>query len=227
MNLIMFFMNIIKYIAVLTFGLLILSACKNNEEDDVTTKTNVVEAKNEFEGIEELFSKKEFDDPKAIDLLKEISICSETQTDKEGNLVSPCTAEHFKFFPLKENKPLNDGFILLVKSNTGGISVRRVLVFEREKGTLIKVNGFIANIIGVRKNDTTYDDLLLRFIDKIEGSDVYYNCIFKWENQKYVFKTVELIQEPAGNFSGRVKESMKDSVSQEIYKILMNNEMIF
>lgn len=219
-------MNIIKYFTLSLFGLLIFSSCKNNEEN-VDAKKNSVETTNEFEGVEELFSNNEFDDSTAVRLLQEINICSDTQVDKEGNLVSPCTAENFKFFKLKEATPLNDGFILLVKAYIGGVPLRRVLVFERENGALIKVNGFVANIIGVRKNDTTNDDLLLRFIDKIEGSDVYYNCIFKWENQKYVFKTVELIQEPAGNFSGRVKESMKDSVSQEIYKILMNNEMIF
>ncbi|MCO5260684.1 MAG: hypothetical protein M9916_11115 [Crocinitomicaceae bacterium] len=219
-------MHIIKYIGAVILGVSILYSCKNNQPEP-ELKKETVDNSSEFEGVEELFNSKEFDDPSAVELLKEINICSDTQMDADGNLVSPCTAEHFKFFPLKNGTPLKDGFILLVKANTGGIPLRRVLVFERENDALIKVNGFIANIIGFRKNPSSNDDLLLRFIDKIEGSDVYYNCILKWENQKYVFKTVEVIEEPAGNFRGLVKESVKDSVSQEIYKTLVDNNMIF
>lgn len=204
-----------------------LSAC-GDSKDESTTKKEVTAAKDEFEGIEVLFNEEDqFSDPRAVELLKEINICSDVQADEKGNLMTPCTPDNFKFFPLKEGASLNDGFILLIKANTGGFGLRRLLVFEREGGTLVKVNGFIANLIGKKKKQGSNDDLLLRFIDKIEGSDVYYHCIFSWENGKYVFKTVEVIQEPAGNFSGIVKENVKDSVSQEIYKIITDNQMIF
>ena len=162
-----------------------------------------------------------------LSALGKINICSDAQVDKSGKLITPCTADNFKFFSLNDNKSLKDGIILLVKANVGGVPLRRVLVFERENGALIKVNGFIANVIGKRKSAGTNDDLLLRFIDKIEGSDVYYNCILKWENNQYVFKTVEVIEEPAGNFRGIVKENVKDSVSKEIHQTLVNNNMIF
>lgn len=203
----------------------VLFSCGNKENETVTPKTEAVQE--EFEGIEVLFDEAEFEYPGVAELLKEINICSDEQVDKDGNPVTPCSPELFKFFPLKEQMPLEDGFILLVKANTGGIALRRVLVFERENGTLVKVNGFIANLIGTKKKEGAYDDLLLRFIDKIEGSDVFYHCIFSWENGKYEFKTVEVIHEPAGDFYGRVKENVKDSVSQDIYKILTDNKMIF
>lgn len=206
---------------------LFLSAC-NDAEEDTATKTKTTAVKDEFEGIEVLFNEEEhFSAPNTVELLKEINICSDVQMDEKGNLMTPCTPENFKLFPLKEGASLQDGFILLVKANTGGFALRRLLVFEREGGALVKVNGFIANLIGKKKKAGSNDDLLLRFIDKIEGSDVYYHCIFSWENGKYVFKTVEVIQEPAGNFSGIVKENVKDSVSQEIYKIITDNQMIF
>lgn len=213
------------YIILFSFAV-IFSSCK----DDSDFETPIVENKtsgDEFDGIEVLFNEKEFPNAKCVDLLKEINICSDAQVDADGQLMTPCSTELFKFFQLRDDLPLEDGFILLVKANTGGIPLRRVLVFEREAGTLVKVNGFIGNLIGKKKSKDSNDDLLLRFIDKIEGSDVYYHCIFKWENGQYVFKTVEVIQEPAGNFSGIVKASVKDSVSQEIFKILMDNQMIF
>lgn len=219
-------MRINPFVIALLSCVTILSACGDTEEDP-TKPAQTISAKDEFEGIEVLFDDASFSDPKAIELLKEINICSDVQADDKGNLVTPCSPELFKLFPLKEGTSLNDGFILLVKANTGGFALRRVLVFERENGTLVKVNGFIANLIGKKKKSGSNDDLLLRFIDKIEGSDVYYHCIFSWENGKYVFKTVEVIQEPAGDFSGIVKASMKDSVSKEIFKILDDNKMIF
>lgn len=208
-------------------SLMFLSACGSSGDDVNTPAVENSSDREEFEGIEILFDEDKFSDPKAVELLKEINICSDVQTNEQGDLMTPCSSESFKLFPLKEGTSIQDGFILLVKANTGGIPLRRVLIFERENGTLIKVNGFIANLIGKKKKEGSNDDLLLRFIDKIEGSDVYYHCIFRWEDGKYVFKTVEVIQEPAGNFSGIVKESVKDSVSQEILKILNDNQMIF
>jgi uncharacterized lipoprotein NlpE involved in copper resistance len=219
-------MSINKSIIALFVLVFTLFSCKNEEGTAVNNETPK-ESVEEFESFEVLFDEKNFDDPKAADLLKEINICSDTQTDEHGNIITPCSPELFKLFKLHKDKPLEDGFVLLVKAETGGIALRRVLVFERENGTLVKVNGFIANLIAMRKNKEGNDDLMLRFIDKIEGSDVFYNCIFKWENNKYEFKTVEVISEPAGNFVGRVKESVKDSVSKEIHQILLDNKMIF
>lgn len=218
-------MHINKIIVTLSISSAVLFSCGNTQDEtDLPVPQRVTE---EFEGIETLFDETAFEYPESVELLREINICSDEQVDGEGNPVTPCSPELFKFFPLKEGTPLNDGFILLVKANTGGIALRRVLVFERENGALVKVNGFIGNLIGTKKKAGSNNDLLIRFIDKIEGSDVFYHCIFSWENGKYEFKTVEVIHEPAGDFYGRVKESVKDSVSQDIFKILMDNKMIF
>lgn len=224
-------MNINRKISFVLFFFLsvVFFSCSDSEEQNLTD-SKVLKSKDsmdEFESFEVLFDEKTFSDPKSVELLKEINICSDVQTDEKGNIVTPCSPQLFKFFPLKEGLPIEDGFILLVKAETGGFALRRVLVFERENGTLVKVNGFIANLIATRKKEGTNDDLLLRFIDKIDGSDVYYHCIFSWEESRYVFKTIEVIHEPAGNFHRRVKESAKDSLSKEIFKILEDNQMIF
>lgn len=206
--------------------LFLVASCGSDTEDVAPQTTTTVE-KEEFSGIEELFNEESFEDPSIVALLQEINICSDTQMDEKGAVMTPCSPSNFKLYPLKAGKPLDEGFVLLIKANTGGFALRRILVFERENGTLVKVNGFIANLIGRKENKGTNDDLLLRFIDKIDGSDVFYNCIVKWENGSYVFKTVELIQEPAGNFSGIVRADVKDSVSKEIFQILQENQMIF
>jgi hypothetical protein len=221
-----FSINIFNFFILL---IITISSCKDdsNSDNDIVFNKEKIMSDEEFEGIEILFNENKFDDTNAVSLLKEINICSDANIDKNNKIKVSCSPENFKFFHLKEDLPIQDGFILLVKANTGGISLRRVLIFERENGTLIKTNGFIANIIGKRKNINKYDDLLLRFIDKIDGDDYFYNCIFVWENGKYEFKTVEIISQPAANFNRRIKENLKDSVSQEIYKILINNEMIF
>lgn len=212
---------IMKLLLTIGIGLLLYS-CKESIESKPDTKP--LEVEEEFEGIEVLFDEKQFSDPKMSSLLREINICG---NDSLGIDVPDCSPEFFKFFQLKSGVDIENGFILVTKANTGGIALRRVLVFERERGNLTKVNGFIANVIGQRKSKTGYNDLLLRFKDVLEGSDIYYNCLFQWNNGKYEFKSVEVIEEPAAGWRGRVTEQHKDSVSKEIYQTILDNKMIF
>lgn len=206
---------------------LLLASCTSGEQETEDVKKDKPLAADEFQGVEVLFDESQFEYPNAIDLLREINICSTEKQDSLGVPQTQCTPDNFKFFPLRTGMGIQDGFILLVKANTGGIALRRILIFERENGGLVKINGFVANIIGFRKTKTDYQDLLLRFSDKIDGSDVFYNCIFSWEDGKYVFKTVETIHEPASQWVGRVREDVKDSTSKEILKIIEENQMIF
>lgn len=206
------------FLIVLTLA--IFSACKNDQgtENGNDNPVENVEKSAEFVPIQELFAETEFGSKTEPELLKEIKICS----DSAG---VPCSAENFKFFPLKKNQGLENGFILLIKAETGGFPLRRVLVFERENGKLVKANGFVANLIGRHPSSGDYDDLLLRFNDKDQGEDIFYNCLFHWEKGRYQFKQVEVIQ--GANWGGPVKPEFKDSVSQEVYQTIINNQMIF
>lgn len=214
-------MHKLVYFSFILFGLI---ACTDDAEPEKVFKDVPVE---DFEPIEILFDEDTFENAKMVELLKEINICSTEKQDELGVQVADCSPEFFKLFPLKENEPIENGFILLVKANTGGVGLRRLLIFERERGALVKTNGFIGNLIGQRKSKSQHNDLLIRFIDIIEGSDVYYNCLFQWEEGKYQFKSCESIHEPAGNFFGRVKADVKDSVSKEILEIIKSHDMIF
>lgn len=212
---------LIVVVGVLTFLFI------QNREDEVIDNHQTTEKEGDFESIEVLFDETQFEYANSVELLREINICTTAKQDSLGYYQTPCSPELFKFFPLKKGKDIHDGFILLIKANTGGIPVRRVLIFERENGALIKTNGFLGDLAGRRESKSNHDDLLVRFIEKYENSDYYHNCLFQWENGKYEFKSVELIQQPSQNYSGIVEADVKDSVSKEIYQMLLDKKQIF
>lgn len=208
------------------FVMFALYSC-TDEPETVNTPIATTPEVETFEGIEVLFDEDTFEYAKSVELLKEINICSTEKQEQLGLQVPDCSPEFFKLFPLKSDGKIENGFILLTKANTGGIALRRLIIFQRERGVLVKTNGFIGNLVGRKKSATGYDDLLIRFKELVEGDEVFYNCIVKWNGQKYEFKTVELIDVPASKWSARVKEEVKDSVSKEILKTITDNNMIF
>lgn len=178
------------------------------------------------EEIVELFEDKTFNENLEINLLQEIRICQTDSNKLQDPRAIPCSPKYFKFFPLSKSTSLDNGFVLLIKAGAGGFPLRRVLVFERDRGTLVKVNGFVANLVGRVKNDSGIDDLVLRFSDKDEaGEDMFYNCLFEYNNDQFRFKQVEVIE--GKNWGGKVKESKKAEVSKEIFATLRENQMIF
>jgi len=64
----------------------------------------------------------------------------------------------------------------------------------------------------------------LRFNDKDQGEDVFYNCVFTWDGMKYKYKSVEVIE--GANWGGPVKAELKDSISKEVEKDIIKNGMI-
>ena len=215
-------MNKIVYILILV----VFSGCSDNEYLQIE-KTNFEDA-GEITGIETLFDSDSFDDPKHIELLKELKICSEFQKDTTDYLKPACSPRFFKIFPMRDDAPVENAFLLQIKSKVGGIKLRRLVTFVREKGELIKVNTFVANLIGTRKSKTHYPDLILRFNDNVGGDVIFYNCIFIWDGKTYKFQTTETIEgnDSQGPWRQRIKSELKDSVSNDIYNTLVKNEMI-
>jgi hypothetical protein len=170
------------------------------------------------------FNSNEFSDGSEEALLKELKICNPnapTDTDPKNPACSP---KFFRFFPLSSKIPLKNGFILLVKAGVSGHPLRRVLIFERENGILIKLNGFNGNLIEQRPSKSGYNDLMIRFPDNIDNNLVYYNCLFQWENGKYEYRYCEVIDEDVPR---NVKPEFRDSMGVEIKKILEQNSMLF
>ena len=204
-------------------ALLILSACSNDE--DLAVKKNKVNSEVlEITGVETLFNTDSFDEPKHIELLKELKICSEFQKDTANYLEPACSPRFFRIFPMRDDVPAENAFLLQIKSKVGGIKLRRLVTFVRERGELVKVNTFVANLIGTKKSKSHYNDLILRFNDNVEGEVIFYNCLFTWDGNRYKFKSVELIE--GLTWRQRLKPEFKDSVSNDIFNTLVSNEMI-
>lgn len=210
------------------FLLFLLYASCSDEGDSDLNKKKKDPSEGEIMAIETLFNTDKFENVKHKELLKELKICSEFQKDTSNYLEPACSPRFFRIFSMHETIPVENAFLLQIKSKVSGVKLRRLVAFVRERGELIKVNTFVANLIGTRKSKTHYHDLILRFNDNIEGDIIFYNTIFVWNGKKYVFKTVETIEgvDADGPWRQQLKTEFKDSVSNDIYKTLIKNEMI-
>ena len=206
--------------------LVVSSSCKEDVkkvDEDISAELKVGDVTH----IETLFDKTYFDTEHEYNLLKELDICDTMEV--EGSVCAPCSAEHFKFTSYNNNKGLKDAFLLQVKALTvlknqeAKLPMRHLIVFEREKNELVKVNGFRGNLIATRESKSGIKDLIVRFY--IPEDEAFLNCLFVWDENKYHFKTVEAID--GGGGFGRVKEAVKDSVSKIVYQSLMDNTMLF
>lgn len=216
--------HLIYKLTFIVFASLMMNSCTGEEEID-KGKDDKTENSTDTKPVETLFDSDAFPDPKMSELLQELNMCNVNSTDTLDYNKPSCTPRFFRFFSLKNKMPIENGFLLQVKSKVSGFPLRRLLIFIRERGQLVKVNGFVANLIGQRKTDSGYDDLLLRFNGNEEGESIFYNCYFGWNGSKYTFKSVEVIE--GANWGGPVKEAYKDSMSVEIEKVLNQTSMLF
>lgn len=207
------------------FMLLVLTSCKDNEEVNDKVEDNSPKV-GDVMHVETLFDETSLTDIE-YKLLKELDICDTLEV--EGSDVAPCSAEKFKFIKFNDNAKLEDAFLLQIKALTvlknqeAKLPMRHLIVFEREKGALVKVNGFRGNLIATRESSSGVKDLIVRFY--IPEDAAFLNCLFEWSDKRYHFKSVEAIDGGGGN--GRVKEEFKDSISKIVYQSLMDNTMLF
>ncbi len=210
-----------KFCYSLLFVSFLLSCSNDNEiKRDLARKSRV----GEITSIETLFDSDQFEDQTHVNLLKELKICDEFQKDTSDYLRPACSPRFFRIFPMCDDLIEENAFLLQIKSKVGGIKLRRLVAFVRERGELVKVNAFVANLIAIRRSSTHYNDLILRFNDVIGGELVFYNCLFSWNGNKYEFKSVELIE--GSTWRQHIKPEFKDSVSKDILNTLVNNQMI-
>jgi hypothetical protein len=205
----------------LFFCVVIFVSCKSESEESVvpTTKKQKV---GDQTYIETLFDATTFPSEVEPKLLKELEICNLQQRDLTNHLDPACNPKFFRFFPFIEGKKLEDAFLLQIKARVNDFPLRRLLIFEREKNTLVKVNGFVANLIGTRISKSKHHDLILRFNDNIgQGDIVFYNCLYVWENNHYVFKKIEQIND------SNIKPEFQDSMNLVISKVISDNRMEF
>jgi len=212
---------IISVLMILIGGIIAMVIMKKGSDDTKKISKDQEDKIPEVIEISTNFNENEFRTEVEVKLLKELKICDSTMTE-DNNLERPsCSPRFFRFFPLKHNKPLNEGFILLVRSGVNGFPVRRLLVFERSNRKLINTNRFIGYIIQTRKKESGYDDIVIRFFERYENQKYFYHCLYSWKKGKYQFVRCEEIN------SERIKPEMIDSVSVEVQKILNEKGLVY
>lgn len=214
-------MKVLVYSLLLVIPVFLVSCGPEEKEDDLAIKPHEVVEDNT---ISTDFPNNKFTSDVEAKLLKELNICNAKSGSDTNELNPACSPKFFRFFKLSKNIGLNDGFMLLVKAGVNGFPLRRLLIFERENGALVKLNGFNGNLIERRKSETGYDDLIIRFADNQDGQLIYFNCLFKWMKGRYEYQFCEEIDE---NGPAKIKAEFRDSMGIEIKKILDKNNMLF
>lgn len=209
-------------ILVFLFLSLLVVSCQDEPEQNLPEdqhQTKVAEVEKETP-LEIVFDETKFEEDTMKGLLKELGLgmCNPKEKDLSNYKKPACDPKFFKLLPYRESMGVENAFILVVKSMVHDFPVRRVFVFQREKGKLVKVNGFIANLIGKRKSNSDFEDLILRFADRDQN---HFNCLYVWKNNQYQFEKVEQIND------SNIKAEFQDSMNMVIMNEIQLNNMQF
>ena len=209
-----------------------LTACSQGEGAGETMNSEDQEIedidKEAFINLNTDFSSNTFEDPSHLDILKELNIC--TMVSQDSIITAECSPENFRIFPFRKDKELKDAFILLMKAGivlkdqTMPLNERTVIVFERENGELVKVNGFRGNVISAKEGKEGVNDLILNFYHP--SDQVFFDCYFRWDGIRYSFEEALALSFDGENYRP-IKKSIQDSLSGEIYTSLMEANLIF
>lgn len=216
-----------KTVYLFSLLLLVLSACSEDTSNEIKLKPHYKGGKVDVDvdpTISTNFNANKFEIGGEEELLKELHLCNPNATSDDDLKNPTCSPNFFRFFKLNKAIELRNGFIVLIKAGVNGFPLRRTLIFEREKGQLVKTNGFNGNLIERRTSATGYDDLIIRFPDNINNAITYYNCLFQWKDGKYNYVHCEEIDEDVPR---KIKAEFIDSMGIEIKKILDQYNMIF
>ncbi|MFT5861104.1 MAG: hypothetical protein ACI865_003223 [Flavobacteriaceae bacterium] len=217
-----------KQILFLFLTVILVSSCGSggdeiNSDKPIEDSTSVAG----FHDVRADFSKKDFENPKHLEIIKELDVC--LMLDQDSTVFAVCSPENFRIIPFKDGADIKDAFILqmkagiVLKGQKLPLKERNIVVFEREAGELVKVNGFRGDMTAMRPGDSGAQDLVITFYSDLD--ETFFDCIFKWNGKRYDFKFVEALDYGEGYRA--VKESIMDSLSKEIYTDLMQNALIF
>jgi len=201
-----------------------LVACGREEEpiDPI-----VVNDEGDVELMTTIFDENAFPDSIHKELLQELNICDMASSDT--SFFAECSPENFKVIPFKNGARVEDAFILQVKNGIVlkgeqlPLPVRHIIVFERTDGVLVRTNGFRGDLLEMSDGEKGRDMLLALYVKE---DDVLFHCMFKWDGKRYSFDSVVAMDLGYENLRV-IKESVRDSVSKEIYTSLVSNNLIF
>ncbi len=217
-----------KYFLSIILLVFILTSCDSDSSDLLEVNADIEDTNVEgFEDATADFSTTKFDDPEYIEILGELDVC--LMIDQDSTVFATCSPKNFRILPFKEGVSVKNAFILqmkagiVLKGQAAPLPERNILIFERDAGQLVKVNGFRGDLTATRGGTNGVKDLVITFYSKKE--ETFFDCIFQWNGTRYDFKFVEGVN--WGEGFKPIKESMIDSISKEIYTDLMQNAKIF
>jgi hypothetical protein len=143
-------------------------------------------------------------------LLSEIKICNPQIETIQADGVAPCSPSYFQFYSYNKHRKIEDAFMLQIKKGVNGFPYRRLLIFTRENGILVKMNGIIGYLVEKRPAPSGIDDLVVAVVDNIGGYYERYDVLIRYENGKYQF--VEALGDLEGTFD--TKELKAEATKQ-------------
>ena len=173
--------------------------------------------------INDMFSAQGFNKKIYYELLIETHICNPQYSDTTSDGSTPCSARYFDFFPYNHNREINDAFMLQVKAGVNNYPYRRILIFVREKGELVLMNGIIGYLVKRVKRPNKIDDLIVGIVDDL-GNDKFdrYDVLLHYNDGKYHFK------EAIGDLKGKFEtKELKEKASQMIKERMEKKKLLF
>lgn len=169
------------------------------------------------------FSNNGFDQALKYELLLETHICNPNYTDTVTDGTVPCSAKFFKFFEYNRKRDLEDAFMLQVKAGVNNFPYRRLLIFTRERGKLVLVNGITGYLVSQIKQPNEIDDLIVGVIDDLGDSKFdRYDVLLRYKDGKYH------VEEAIGDLQGKfTDEKLKKRATEMIKKRIEEKNLIF
>src|SRR5690554_2526658 len=173
--------------------------------------------------VETLFNSSGFDDKKYYDLLIETHLCNPQFDGSKNDGTTPCSARFFEFYPYNHKREIEDAFLLQVKAGVNNYPYRRLLIFVREKGKLVLMNGIVGYLVERIKQPNNIDDLIVAVFDDL-GNDKFdrYDVLIRYKDGKYHF--VEAVGDLQGKFN---TPDLKQRASKAILERINEKELIF
>src|SRR5690554_7819940 len=195
----------------------------NEDQNDLEASDVLGESKILQKAEADVFSQMGFDDKVYYELLIETRICDPAFDAVTNNQTTPCSSKLFNFFPYNHKRKIQDAFLLQVKAGVNNYPYRRLLIFVREKGNLVLMNGIVGYLVERISRPNEIDDLIVAVFDDL-GNDKFdrYDVLIRYNEGKYHF--VEAVGDLQGTFN---TPELKERASKAILERINEKELIF
>ena len=189
--------TLVCVLAIIVICFFMMDSTKNNSSEQIHLNPDIdsLEIKEDTVGVETFFNNVNDNEEKnsnlKIDLLKEIGFCTSQK----------CPTDLFRILPLNSTDSLSNAFFLIVKAGVNDSPTRKIYVFKRINNKLALLNLFNGNLIQLIRKNSGYNDIVVHFgsfgAEVIrDGGKFLFDCLFKWNGQKYQYSSCEKINFP-------------------------------